>query len=375
MTTGRPPLPVGTWGNISVREISPGRFRARCRLRDFDGSIRYVVRFGASRTAASTALKVALKDRAAVTGGGAVESGSTVAQLADLWLREMAADDGLSLTTKARYKTVAETVVVAGLGRLRLYEVHVPAVDRFIGSVRTHHGVATAKTARTVLSSMIGLAMRHGAMSVNPTREIRIKSGRKARARALTPDEQSHLLEKLGADELAAAYDLVDLVEFMLRTGVRIGEACALRDRDVDLEAHTVEIAATVTDFGIEERPKTAAGWRRIAVPDEVVAMIARRLRDPGVRTDVVVFASPLGRLRNRSNTTGDLRRAFDRIAFDWVSSHTLRKTAITRLDDAGLSARQIADHVGHARPSMTQDVYMGRDVASSAAAQILSGH
>jgi integrase len=172
-----------------------------------------------------------------------VESGSTVAQLADLWLREMAADDGLSLTTKARYKTVAETVVVAGLGRLRLYEVHVPAVDRFIGSVRTHHGVATAKTARTVLSSMIGLAMRHGAMTANPTREIRIKSGRKARARALTPDEQSHLLEKLGADELAAAYDLVDLVEFMLRTGVRIGEACALRERDVDLEAHTVEIA------------------------------------------------------------------------------------------------------------------------------------
>ncbi len=103
--------------------------------------------------------------------------------------------------------------------------------------------------------------------------------------------------------------------------------------------------------------------------------MIARRLRDPGVRTDVVVFASPLGRVRNRSNTTGDIRRAFDRIGFDWVSSHTLRKTAITRLDDAGLSARQIADHVGHARPSMTQDVYMGRDVASSAAAQILSGH
>jgi integrase len=57
------------------------------------------------------------------------------------------------------------------------------------------------------------------------------------------------------------------------------------------------------------------------------------------------------------------------------VSSHTFRKTAITRLDDAGLSARQIADHVGHARPSMTQDVYMGRSVASSAAAEILNGH
>jgi integrase len=298
-----------------------------------------------------------------------------VSHLADVWLRDVATDDGLSRTTKARYKTVAETIVVPGLGGLRLSEVHVPAVDRFISSVRTNHGAATAKTARTVLSLMLALAMRHGAMTSNPTLEIRIKSRQRARARALTSDEQSHLLEKRRADELASTYELLDLVEFMLRTGVRIGEACALRERHFDLEAHTVEIAATVTDFGIEERPKTAAGWRRIAVSDEVVAMIERRLRDRKILTDVVVFASPLGRVRNRSNTAADLRRAFDRIGFDWVSSHTLRKTAITRLDDAGLSAWQIADHVGHARPSMTQDVYMGRAVASSVAAEILSGH
>jgi hypothetical protein len=30
------------------------------------------------------------------------------------------------------------------------------------------------------------------------------------------------------------------------------------------------------------------------------------------------------------------------------------------------------ADHLGHARPSMTQDVYMGRNVASSPAAEAL---
>jgi integrase len=123
------------------------------------------------------------------------------------------------------------------------------------------------------------------------------------------------------------------------------------------------------------EDPKTAAGWRRIALPHKTMEMIGRRIDNPAILTNVAVFPSPLGRLRNRSNTTGDLRRALDRIGYPWVSSHTFRKTAITRLDDAGLSARQIADHVGHARPSMTQDVYMGRSVASSAAAEILNGH
>jgi integrase len=375
MTPGRPPLPVGTWGNISVREVSPGRFRARCRFRDFDGSVRYVVRFGRSLTAASPAVKIAVKDRAALVGGGAIQPGSRVSHLAEVWLAEVTVDDSLSLTTRARYKTVAETIVVAGLGGLRLYEVHVPAVDRFIASVRTNHGVATAKTARTVLSLMVILAMRHGAMTSNPTREIRIKTGRTTRARALTPDEQDELMQGLRGDELAVAYDLVDLADFMLHSGVRIGEACALRVPHVDLAVGVVEIAATLTDFGIEERPKTTAGWRRIAVPAQTIEMIRNRIDNPAIVTDVAVFPSPLGRLRNRSNTTGDLRRALDRIGFRWVSSHTFRKTAITRLDDAGLSARQIADHVGHARPSMTQDVYMGRSVASSAAAEILSGH
>ena len=51
-----------------------------------------------------------------------------------------------------------------------------------------------------------------------------------------------------------------------------------------------------------------------------------------------------------------------------WITSHSFRKTTATMFDDAGLSARQIADQLGHARPSMTQDVYMGRRSRNSQA-------
>jgi hypothetical protein len=43
-----------------------------------------------------------------------------------------------------------------------------------------------------------------------------------------------------------------------------------------------------------------------------------------------------------------------------------------TRLDEAGLSAGQITDHLEHNRPSLTQDVYMGRGLPSPAAAAAL---
>jgi hypothetical protein len=46
---------------------------------------------------------------------------------------------------------------------------------------------------------------------------------------------------------------------------------------------------------------------------------------------------------------------------FEWVVPHTYRKTVATMLDRQGLSARTIADQLGHSRISMTQDICMGR--------------
>jgi hypothetical protein len=51
---------------------------------------------------------------------------------------------------------------------------------------------------------------------------------------------------------------------------------------------------------------------------------------------------------------------------------HTYRKTVATVLDGQGLSARTIADQLGLARISMTQDIYMGRRTVDESAAVAL---
>ena len=84
------------------------------------------------------------------------------------------------------------------------------------------------------------------------------------------------------------------------------------------------------------------------------------------------MFPAPLGGWRDPSNTQADLRTAFNSAGFGLVTSHVLRKTTATVLDHAGLSARAIADQLGHANPSLTQDVYLGRQVASTGAATAL---
>ena len=84
------------------------------------------------------------------------------------------------------------------------------------------------------------------------------------------------------------------------------------------------------------------------------------------------VFPSPHGGLRDPSNTQADLRESLAWCGLPWVTSHVFRTTTATLLDNAGLSARTIADQLGHAQPSVTQNVYMGRKIASTQAAKVL---
>ena len=76
------------------------------------------------------------------------------------------------------------------------------------------------------------------------------------------------LRERLAADPEAARLDLPDLVDFMLGTGVRIGEACALRWSAVDLGAAVARIEATI--FSENSRCLRAQVLRERALPENL---------------------------------------------------------------------------------------------------------
>jgi integrase len=80
-----------------------------------------------------------------------------------------------------------------------------------------------------------------------------------------------------------------------------------------------------------------------------------------------------LGKLRDTSNTEADWRANRDRLGYPGPSSHAFRKTVATALDVSGLSARAIAEYLGHKRPSMTQDVYMSRRAGGDESAEKLT--
>lgn len=84
------------------------------------------------------------------------------------------------------------------------------------------------------------------------------------------------------------------------------------------------------------------------------------------------VFPSATGTLRDPDNTRARIRQVVAGTAFESLHPHDFRHYVAGVLDDAGLTAREIADYLGHERISTTQEDYMERGVVGGAAGPAL---
>lgn len=353
----RPRTALNTYGKVTTELVAPGKWRARTRYRFDDGKLRQVERHGATETKATNALKRALVDIQTPTTA-AVKSET---RISDLGERFLASKTKIAPRTLADYTRIVRNVINPRIGPLAVSEAGPDRLQRFLEDVSAERGPGAAKTTRAVLSGMMGVAARAEAVQGNPVRVLeRMASSGDRAAVAIPIADLPGLLEKVRADDGLIVEDLVDLVVFLAGTGVRISEGCALAWPDVDLDAGVVEI----------RKSKTEAGKRRIRVSSTVVAMLlARRVRG-GPTVDDLVFPTPLGRKRDPRAAARQWADARERLKLpERYTFHAFRKTVATLLDQAGLTARDIAEYLGHTNPALTQTVYMSKTVGGTRAA------
>lgn len=125
-----------------------------------------------------------------------------------------------------------------------------------------------------------------------------------------------------------------------------------------------------VSGEGWTKSPKSRSGERLLGLPTWLVQLM--RERRSAVTGDGPVFPDWVGGYRDSQNVERALRVVRKRTEFEWVVPHTYRETVATLMDHGGLSARTIADQLGHSRIFMTQDVYMGRSAVDGRASLAL---
>lgn len=375
---GRPPLPVGTWGAIRVEEIAGG-FRARARFRDYDGKTRDVERTGKTKGAARSALTAELTDRTAPAGDEI--TGSTRLQVVtQVWAAEKWPE--LAENSRKRYRDALEDHILPALGALTVSECSVTRLDRFLKATTAGTGAPTAKVCRSVLSGVMGLAVRHGAAATNPVRDVAGVTVTKAEARALTMDEVKAARSAVRSWQLGEplkegaprrgrppTQDLLHILDLLLATGARIGELLAIRWADVDLEAGTVLITGTIvaseategtpSHLFRQEHPKSSHSRRELKLPRFAVdALMSRRLTLTVANVHDVVFPSANGTLRDPGSVRKQITKVLTPAGLGWVTPHVFRRTVATVLD-ASEDLRTAADQLGHAGTEVTRRHYV----------------
>lgn len=167
--------------------------------------------------------------------------------------------------------------------------------------------------------------------------------------------------------------------------GLRAGEACAVRRRDVDIERLAVHVSGTVAEPGggglRREPPKTRASRRTVAItPGQVSALIALMARQSEIAEEGGVGLgpdSPLVTVSGGLLRPSAMSRLFSALARSeglpgGTRYHTLRHTHATHLLAAGMDARTVQERLGHEDVQTTLRYYghvlPGRDAAAAAA-------
>lgn len=381
---GRPPLRIGQRGRISRTYLGEGVWEAQCRYRDTDGVTRRVRRRGSvdehdrHGKLAEDLLIEALADRRPPTGADEIGPDTPVMTLVQAHLDRLA-EDGRSASTQATYKVVAGKLK-AKLGGVRVAEATTARIDAALRAMSTTHGPGMARQAKTILHGGLQLAVMANVLGANPVRDVaQIKSKRPPKgAPALNAEQLRALLGGLRASDYCREHDLADPFTILIATGLRRGELLALRWSDFDESAGTLTICGKVvrvTGKGLVrfDETKTAAGMRTIALPRFAVEALQARRSLPYLGDHpVIVFPSTAGTWRDPNNFGRDWRRVREDLGVPEVTTHSFRKTVATLIDDRGLSARIGADHLGHSKVSMTQDVYMSRGKIHTSVADVL---
>ena len=360
----RPHLDLETWGKIRRFTDSNGKPTARANYRDQTGRTRRMQRQGKTLADAERVLIRAMK-AALADAEGDLSPESTVKQAGQKWFEEPSFQD-FAVQTRGIYQRAFQNLIANDFGDVLLREATVPRVDRLMKRLVKDHGPSAEKSARTLLSHVFGLAVRHGAMPSNPIRELARPAGKKKAVDAPSLADIRELRwimhmydvtpDKRGAKRCA---DLCDVLDMLTATGCRPGEILALEWDDVDLDG-TVAIAKTVviTDdkkLDVQEHPKTDAGRRVLTLPKYARDMLTRRRVESH---STFVFPSSTGTLRWPHNLRRQWREAVTGTPYETVTPRSIRRAVATRVRDVlGVQAAQ--EQLGHASSVVTQKHYI----------------
>jgi integrase len=273
----------------------------------------------------------------------------TVGEWAADWMKGRS---HLKPKTLDSYSSLLRTRVLPTWATVPLVRVTHSGVVAWVAAMRAE-GLSASRTRQAyhLLTGMLDDAVKDGRLPRNPAAGVDLPRLPTTERRYLTHAQVAGLADACGPYRV--------LVLVLAYTGLRWGEAAALRVRRVDLLRGRIEVVEAVVDINgtlVFGSPKTHQ-HRSVPVPRFLRDDLAQQLAGKG--PDDLVFPSPRGTVLRFQNFR---RRCFDRAASSvglaGLVPHELRHTAASLAIAAGASIKGVQSMLGHASATVTLDRY-----------------
>ena len=244
-----------------------------------------------------------------------------------------------------------------------------------VSGVKTY-STETIKGYRRVLRTIFNEAVRYDWIAKNPVCQTKIGAGNGNTT--LRPIHEKEVFSLSETKDFIKELDKLDndlinkkmILKFMILTGVRIAEMCALRWSDIDFEKKIVHITKArmqSKEKGIyEKEPKTKTSIRDIPLNDTLLNDLREfqrwfRLADNEFddNLDKYYIAVNMYREPVSKDSVGVWLRQFEnKHGFKHVSCHGLRHTYCSLLLSQNVPIQTVSKYMGHSDSTITLKVY-----------------
>jgi integrase len=277
----------------------------------------------------------------------------TVAAVYEAW---SATQVHLARKTLALRASMWVTHVKPKWGNMSVVDVKTSAIRAWIAKmIGDEVGVPTVHKSYGLLRQVLGVAVEDHRIPRNPCDGVKLPKSAQVDRGYLTHAQVAALTAKVG--------HMPEVIRFLAYTGLRWGEMAALRVQDFDMLRRRVNISRAVTECGTLVWGNTKSHERRsVPFPASLTVELAALMVGKG-REDLVFTGTRGAVLRG-----GNYRKRYFAVAvaacqkedetFPTITPHDLRHTAASLAVSAGANVKALQRMLGHAKASMTLDVY-----------------
>lgn len=264
-------------------------------------------------------------------------------------------------TTYSTYRFVIQRHISPALGAVpapRLTDADISGFMTMICAESSGLSDATVRMIACVLRSALEFAQRRG-VDVSPELCCVPKKQARPNIPVLTEEERTKLLAQLGP--CPEGKDLGVLLS--LKTGLRVGEVCALKWGDISFGEGALYVRRTVQRITTVDGstrlyfgdPKSADSRREVPLSPSMRKVLQARRR----AEDVYVVSGHTDRTVEPRTMQRHFKTVLRRAGIRDLNFHALRHTFATRCIERGFDVKSLSMVMGHADVKTTLNIYV----------------